>query len=193
MFDGLYPDKDDQLGDEEPTDDIAEDEEYDIAQYEKVDEGILGDVFIYNEEDVECVDFLGIENILNFPTNDVDEFYTDEKNYMFTRESVVDPFLSILMARGREKERNNSGKSKVLPSGVQGIHDRHQGIPMMRSVILILRGYLVILRIGEWNELSGHPKDRGKDRPNLRTNSLQQGENDADCVVMSVCLIFLLE
>jgi hypothetical protein len=30
----------------------------------------------------------------------------------------------------------------------------------------------------EWNELTGHPKDRGKDRPNSRTNSLQQGEND---------------
>ena len=32
MFGGLYPNEDDQLGDEEPTDDIAEDEEYDIAE-----------------------------------------------------------------------------------------------------------------------------------------------------------------
>ena len=36
--------------------------------------------------------------------NDCDEFYTDEKNYMFTKETTVDPFLSIFMARGREKE-----------------------------------------------------------------------------------------
>jgi hypothetical protein len=32
----------------------------------------------------------------------------------------------------------------------------------------------------ELNELIGHPKDRVKNRPNSRTNSLQQGENDAD-------------
>ena len=181
MFGGLYPDEDDQLRDEENMDDIAE--------YKEVDEGISGDVSNYNEEEVEYVDFLGVEDILNSPTNDVDKFYTDEKNYMFTRKSVVDPFLSILMARGKEKERQKSGKSKALPSGVWGIHDRHQGIPMMRSVTLILGGCLVILRRGEWNELTGHPKDRGKDRP----NSLQQGENDADCVVVSVYLIFLLE
>jgi hypothetical protein len=30
------------------------------------------------------------------------------------------------------------------------------------------------------NELTGHPKDHGKDRPNLGMNSLQHGENDAD-------------
>ena len=104
IFGGLYPDEDDQLGDEEPTDDIAEDEEYDIVEYEEVDEGISGDVSNYNEEVVEYVDFLGVEDILNSPTNDVDEFYTDEKNYMFIREVTADPFLSIFVAHGREKE-----------------------------------------------------------------------------------------
>jgi hypothetical protein len=41
-------------------------------------------------------------------------------------------------------------------------------------------GYCLVLivRKVKWNELTGHPKDRGKDRPNSRTNSLQQGEND---------------
>jgi hypothetical protein len=76
MFGSLYPNEDDQLGDEELTADIAE--------YEKVDEGLLGDVSNYNEEEVEYVDFLGVEDILNSPNNDVEEFYTDEKNYMFT-------------------------------------------------------------------------------------------------------------
>ena len=175
MFGGFYPDEDDQLGDEEPMDDIAKDEEYDIAEYEEVDEGISGvsgDVSNYNEEEVEYVDFLGVEDILNSPTNDVDKFYTDEKNYMFTRKSVVDPFLSVLMAHKREKERQMSGKFEVLPSGVWSVHDRHHGIPMMRSITLILGGCLVILRRGEWDELTRHPKDRGKDRTNSRTNSL---------------------
>jgi hypothetical protein len=38
----------------------------------------------------------------------------------------------------------------------------------------------VILRRGKLNELTGHPKDRGKNQPNSRMNSLQQGENDAN-------------
>jgi hypothetical protein len=95
MFGGLYPDEDDQLGDEEPTDDIAE--------YEEVDECLSGDMSNYNEEKVEYVDFLGVENISNSPTNDVNEFYTDEENYMLIRKVTTDPFLSIFMARGREK------------------------------------------------------------------------------------------
>jgi hypothetical protein len=51
----------------------------------------------------------------------------------------------------------------------------------MRSVTLILGCCLVsILRKFNWNELTGHPKDRGKDQLNSRTNSLQPGEDDTD-------------
>jgi hypothetical protein len=133
MFNGLYPDEDDPLGGEEPMDDIAD--------YEKDDEGLSGEVSNYNEEEVVYVDFLGVEDILNSHNNDIDEFYENEENYMFTRESVVDPLLSIFMARGREKERQKHGK---------GVHDKHQGIPMMRRVTLILGCCLVlILRKGD--------------------------------------------
>jgi hypothetical protein len=96
MFGSLYLDENDQLGDEEPTADIAE--------YEEVDEGLSSGMSNYNEEEVEYIDFLSVKDILNSPNNDVDEFYTDEKNYMFTREVAADPFLSVFMARGREKE-----------------------------------------------------------------------------------------
>ena len=180
MFSGLYPNEDNQLKDEEPTDGIA-DEEYQLEDGEPTD-----DIADYKEDDianykeVEYVDFLGVEDILNSPNND-DEFYTNEENYMFVREVTVDPFMSIFMARGREKEQEKYGKSEELTSGVWGIHDRHQSIPMMRSATLILRCCLVlILRTSEWNELTGHLKDRGKDRPNSRTNSLQLGEDDAN-------------
>jgi hypothetical protein len=47
-------------------------------------------------------------------------------------------------------------------------------------MFLMRCGLVVELSEGEWNELTRHPKDRGKDRPNSRTNSLQHGENDAD-------------
>jgi hypothetical protein len=155
MFGGLYPDEDNQLGDEEPTDDIDE--------YEEVDEGLSGDVSNYNEEEIEYIDFLGIEDILDSPNNDVDKFYTDEENYMFIREVSTDLFLSIFMARGREKEQKRYGKSEELTNSVLGFHDKHRRMPMMMSVAFIGKCRLVlILRKCEWNELTGHPKDRGR-------------------------------
>jgi hypothetical protein len=117
MFSGFYPDEDDQLEDEEPTDDIANYEEDDIADDEEVNENLPGEVPNFNGEDIDYVDFLGIEDILNSPHDDYGEFYADEENYMFTRESMANPFLSIFMARGRKKERQKNGKFGVLPSG----------------------------------------------------------------------------
>jgi hypothetical protein len=123
MFCGLYTNEDDQLEDEELTDNITDYEEDDhgkekeamgdIADYEEVDEGLLDEVPNYNEEDVEYVDFLGIEDILNSFNNNLGEFYSDEKTYMFTRETMADPFLSIFMAHGREKERESMAKSNI--------------------------------------------------------------------------------
>jgi hypothetical protein len=101
MFDGLYPDEDDQLENEEPTDDIVNYEEDAIADYEVVDEDFSGKVPIFNGEEGDYVDFLGVEDILNSPNNDVSGFYTDEKNYMFLKETTAGPFLSIFMACGR--------------------------------------------------------------------------------------------
>ena len=139
MFDGLYPDEDDQWGDEEPMDDIAD--------YEKVDEGLLGEVYNYNEEEIEYVDFLGIEDILNSPDNDVDEFYMDQKTYMFIRKATNDSFLSIFIARGKEKEQEKYDKSKVLPSDVWGCHNIHQGTPLVKSIMIIMG--VALLRRGE--------------------------------------------
>jgi hypothetical protein len=44
MFSGLYPNEDDQLEDEKPTDGIADYEEDDIADDEDVDEDLPGEV-----------------------------------------------------------------------------------------------------------------------------------------------------
>jgi hypothetical protein len=66
MFSGLYLNEDDQLEDEEPTNDIANYEEDDIADDEDVDKDLPGEVCNFNGEDVDYVNFLGIENILNF-------------------------------------------------------------------------------------------------------------------------------
>ena len=164
MFGGLYTDEDDQLEDEEPTDDIAD--------YEEVDEGLLSEVPNYNEE-VEFVDFLGVEDILNSLNNDLGEFYANKENYMFTREIMVDTFLSIFMACEREKEPEKYGKIEYLSSDVWGFNDKHRGMPMMKSIAIFMVCCLILIsRKGEWNELIGHSKDRGKNHLNSRTNSL---------------------
>ena len=124
---------------------------------------------------------LVLKDILNSPNNDLGEFYASEENYMFTRETIADPFLSIFMARGWEKEREKYGKVEYLPSDVRGFNYKYRGMPMMKNIEFIMVYYLVlILRKNEWNKLTGHQKDREKNRLNLRSNSLQSGENYAD-------------
>jgi hypothetical protein len=93
----------DQLKEEEPTDDIAD---------EAVDEGFSAEVPNFNGEEGDYVDFFVVEDILNFSNNDAGEFYADEENYMFIREITADPFLSIFMAYGRKKEQEKYGKLK---------------------------------------------------------------------------------
>jgi hypothetical protein len=74
----------------------------------------------FNGEEGDYVDFLGVEDILNSPNKDYGEFYVDEKNYMFTRETMAHPFLSIFIACEREKKQKKYGKVKYLPSDVRG-------------------------------------------------------------------------
>jgi hypothetical protein len=62
MFNGLNPEEDDQWEEEEPTNEIAD--------YEEIDEDLLGEMPNYSEEAVDYIDFLGVEDILNSPNND---------------------------------------------------------------------------------------------------------------------------
>jgi hypothetical protein len=118
---------------------------------------------------LEIIYFLGIDNILFN-----DGFCAVGKIYMFTR----------------EKEREEYGKSKVLSSGVWGRHNNHQGTPLMKRIMIIIgRGLVVKLKREEWNAITGHPKDCGKDQLNSRTNSLQHGENDADQIEFEASLL----
>jgi hypothetical protein len=91
MFDDLYLEEDDLLEKEESTDDIAD--------YEEVDEDLPSDVPNFSDEELDDVDFLGVDDILSDSHNiNCDEFYADEENYMFIKETTTNPFLSIVMA-----------------------------------------------------------------------------------------------
>jgi hypothetical protein len=179
IFNGLYPDEDGQLEDGEPTDDIADSEEGYIAKDKDVDEDLLGEMPNFNGEDVDYLDFLGIDNILNSPHNDYGEFYVEEA-FLSKIERVFVSSLGIRMACRKSKAREKHNKS-TQKRGMWGFHNNHQDTPLMKITMIIMgRGLAVKLRRDDWNELTGHPKDRGRDRPNSRTNSLQPGEDDVD-------------
>jgi hypothetical protein len=166
MFGGLYPDEDDHLEDEEPTNDIADYKEDDVTDDEVIDEDLLSEVPNFNCEEIDYVDFLGVKDILNSPQDDYGEFYADEKNYKFTRETMANPFLSIFMAHGRDKARQEHGKP-TQQGKVQGLQYKCGGVLMNKAITFIIEcGLVVILRRGDWNKLTRHPKDRGKDSSN---------------------------
>jgi hypothetical protein len=120
-----------------------------------------------------------------------DDIYMLKGNVLSKSDKVVASYLKIFMAYGKEKAREHGKSSRQCK--VRGLQYYHHSLLMIRAIMFFMGCCLVILRRGEWNELTGHSKDRGNDRPNSRMNSLQQGENDASCVAVSTCLIFLLE
>jgi hypothetical protein len=140
-----------------------------------------GKVFDFSVEPIDYVDFIGIDAILsNYSSQNCDEIYMVEEAFLSKIERVFVSSLGILMACGKGEAQEKHNKF-TWQSGVWGFHDKHQGMSMMKSVTFIMgRGLAVKLRRDDWNELTGHPKDRGRDRPNSRTNSLQPGEDDVD-------------
>jgi hypothetical protein len=140
-----------------------------------------GKVFDFSVEPIDYVDFIGIDAILsNYSSQNCDEIYMVEEAFLSKIERVFVSSLGIRMACGKSKAREKHNKS-TQKRGVWGFHNNHQDTSLMKITMIIMgRGLAVKLRRDDWNELTGHPKDRGRDRPNSRTNSLQPGEDDVD-------------
>jgi hypothetical protein len=80
------------------------------------------------------------------------------------------------MACGKGKAREKHGMP-TRPSEVHALQHNHRSLLLIRAIKFIMGCDLVmILRIGELNALTRHPKDRIKNQSNLRTNSLQTRE-----------------
>jgi hypothetical protein len=76
--------------------------------------------------------------------------------------------LGILIAHGKGKARQEHGKP-TRQGEAQGLQYKCGGVLMNKAITFIIGcGLVVILRRGDWNELTGHPKDRGKDSSNSR-------------------------
>jgi hypothetical protein len=76
--------------------------------------------------------------------------------------------LGILLAYGKGKARQGHGKP-TRQGEAHGLQYKCGGV-LMNKAIMFLMGYdlIVILRREDWNELTGHPKDREKDSLNSR-------------------------
>jgi hypothetical protein len=137
----------------------------------------INDTYLDEEmSSIHQVDFLGVDAILSKTFNQsCDEIYGVETTFLSKNEGVFVSSLGILMACGKAEAQKKHDKS-TWQSGVWGFHDKHKGMSMMKSVTFIIGcGLIVILRSGEWNELTRHPKDCGKDSSNSKANSLQPG------------------
>jgi hypothetical protein len=72
---------------------------------------------------------------------------------------------------------------------LEKINNRHEKIDLFQFSVrlVVVMGCIIfwfqvilVLRNTGCNELIGHPKDRGKEDLNSRTNSFQPGETDAE-------------
>jgi hypothetical protein len=162
---------------EEPLEEVSLSDSFalfdDNSTYHVTVKSLKGKVFNFNVEPIDYVDFIGIDAILSYySSKNCDEIHMVQKAFLSKIEKVFMSYLGILMACGKSKAREKHNKSTQKRS-VWGFHNNHQDTPLMKSTMIIMRrGLVVKLRRSDWNELIGHPKDRGRDRPNSRTNSL---------------------
>ena len=142
------------------------------------DESPKSEVF---DLDVNEVDFLGVENILSnsLKVKVFGDFYV-ENNFISKRKETIDSFWEIFMVHERENMYDCRVKPKFFEYSVKSFQVDSRSLVVISEVLLIVGCYIVLLlkRKG-WKELIGLSKDRGKNHLNLRTNSLQLGENDA--------------
>jgi hypothetical protein len=159
---------------------------YDNFTYHVLDKSPEDKAFDLSDTPINYVDFIGVDAILSNSSNQIcDEIYMAEGNVLSKSDGVVASYLKIFMAYGKDKAQEKHGKS-TRQCEVRGLQYYHHSLEMIRAIMFLMGCCLVILRRGEWNELTRHLKDRGKDKPNSRMNSLQQGENDADCVTVNL-------
>jgi predicted lactoylglutathione lyase len=159
----------------------------DNSTYHVMVKSLEGKVFNFNVEPIDYVDFIGIDAILSdYSNKNCDEIHMVEKAFLSKIEKVFVSSLGILMACGKSKARENHNKS-TQKRGVWGFHNNHEDTPLIKSTMIIMGRVVVVkLRRDDWNELTEHPKNRGRDRPNSRMNSLQPGKDDVDQIAIKV-------
>ena len=119
-----------------------------------------------------------VDNILSNSFGDVgfDQFYMVDENIMFKKREIVDPFWEIFMACERE---NISVKIALSQLVVKNFQDDTHILVVIKGILFISGCYInLLLKRKGWKGLITHPKDRGKNHQNARTNYLQPGKDD---------------
>jgi hypothetical protein len=121
----------------------------------------------YPDEEVSSihqVDFLGVDAIFSKTFNQgCDEIYGVEITFLSKSEWIFVSSLGIHIACGKDKARQGHGKP-TRQGEAHGLQYKCGSVLMNKAIMFIMGyGLVVILRREDWNELTGHPKDRGKD------------------------------
>jgi hypothetical protein len=143
--------------------------------YHVFDESPHNKEFQLSNEEISYIDFIGIERFLsNSLSNKLDVgFSMLADNFNFCGQEKIDNSLKTFMERELEKINERHEKTDLFPFCVRLV------VVMGCNLFIFWFQVTLVLRNTEWNELIGHPKDRGKEGSNLRTNSFQPGETDA--------------
>jgi hypothetical protein len=142
--------------------------------YHVFDESPYNEGFQLSNEEISYVDFIGIERLLsNLPSNKLDVGFgvlADNFNFCGQERTIrIDNFVKTFMER--ELGKTNERREKI---------DLFQfSVRLVTVMGCNLFQITLVLRNTGWNELVGHPKDRGKEDLNSMTNSFQPGEIDA--------------
>jgi hypothetical protein len=177
----IYPDEEDLL--EEVNlfiDTIKIVEDNDI--YHVFDKSSKSKISQWGIEKINCFDFLGIEIFLSsFPEQNLDiGFGMLEDKWSFHGQERIDNFWKNFMES--EFMTINQELVKIILSqvGANNFRSNIQSHVVMGCKLFLFRYQVaLVLKNSGWHELIGHPKDRGKDDLNSRTNSFQLGETDA--------------
>jgi hypothetical protein len=143
--------------------------------YHVFDESPHNEGFQLSNEEISYVDFLGIENFLSSSSsNNLNVGFGEmDDNFNFCGQERIDNSLKTFMKRELEKINKRREKIKLFQFSVRLV------VVMGCNLFIFWFQVSLILRNTKWNELIGHPKDRGKNDSNSRTNSFQPGEIDA--------------
>jgi hypothetical protein len=174
ICDDIYPDEEDLLNEVSfLVDEIKFIEENN--DYHVFDESPYNEGFQLSNEEISYVDFIGIERFLsNSSSNKLNVgFSVLADNFNFCGQERIDNSLKTFIERELEKIIERREKIDLFQFSVRLV------IVMGCNLFIFWFQVTLVLRNTKWNELIGHPKDRGKEGSNSRTNSFQPSETDA--------------
>jgi hypothetical protein len=131
--------------------------------------------FQLSNEELSYVDFIGIERFLsNSPSNKLDvSFGVFVDNFNFCGQEIIDNSLKTFMEHELEKINERREKIDLFQFSVRLV------VVMGCNLFIFWFQVTLVLKNTGWNELIGHPKDRGKEDSNSMTNSFQPSETNA--------------